>query len=169
MSYRGTVSFRREAFGLNQNPGDYLVVERGWPLLLVMRCPCGCGDDLLINLDKRAGPAWRFYQRQSGSTLYPSYWRTSACRSHFILWNDKIYWCSHTDQEDESYREIDRGVEQNILHALTNDYIHYIDLADKCGLTPWEALQACRQLEQKGLCGSGTKDLKGYFKQNKLT
>jgi len=33
---------------------------------MVLRRPCGCGDDLLINMGKRAGKAWRYYRNQYG-------------------------------------------------------------------------------------------------------
>src|SRR4051812_11259671 len=99
ISYKGTIKSRSES-GVLIEPGDYVIVERGAPRLIVMRCPCGCGDDLLINLDARSGPAWRFYSKQSGNSLHPSYWRSSACKSHFIIWNNKIYWCSSDDDED---------------------------------------------------------------------
>lgn len=166
--YKGTVSGRSKAYDLLFKAADYVIVERGHPLLIVMRCPCGCGDDLLINLDKRAGPAWRFYQRKSGNSLYPSYWRSSECRSHFIIWNDRIYWCSigdgDEDDEDEEYRSIDDDVEHLVLETLTEQYVHYIDIADECGLIPWECLQACRQLESRGLCQGGRNDQRGCFK-----
>lgn len=165
-SFKGTINRRSESDSLIELPGDYAIVERDRPRLIVMRCPCGCGDDLLINLDVRSGPAWRFYKKATGNSLYPSYWRSSECKSHFIMWSDKIYWCTSGDEDaTEGYWKIGEDIEQTILKVLVDrDYTHYIDLADECGLIPWECLQACRQLQYRGLCAGGSSKFRGYFK-----
>src|ERR1041385_2821383 len=87
---RGNVERHDLATPLLQVPGDAVIVERGKPRLLILRCPCGCGDNLLINLDRRVGKAWHLYQRRKRLTLFPSYWRDDGCGSHFILWDDDI-------------------------------------------------------------------------------
>lgn len=61
--------------------------------LAVFQCPCGCKDLLTINLDRNAGVAWRHKLRQGRLTLLPSVWRTSGCESHFILWENHVWWC----------------------------------------------------------------------------
>lgn len=66
-------------------PGDALLIERGSPRWLVLLCPCGCGEQLRINLDRRAGPAWRLFRDRRGITIHPSIWRDSGCQSHFII------------------------------------------------------------------------------------
>src|SRR5438093_7423647 len=101
------------AVGLVSASGDAAIVERGTPRLLVMRCPCGCGDDLLINLDRRAGPAWRSYVRGNKLTIFPSYWREDACESHFILWSDRIFWCGFRS-EDDDFWVADKSVENAV-------------------------------------------------------
>src|ERR1051326_4512221 len=112
--------------------------------MLILRCPCGCGDDLLVNLDTRVGHAWRYYSTRRGLTLFPSYWREGNCGSHFIIWNDHIYWCYGRESDDWSVSE---AIEEAVLAALPDDrFVNYVDLADRLGLIPWEALQACRQL-----------------------
>src|SRR5256885_6078872 len=90
--FRGKVETRDSASSLLSQSGDAVIVERGKPRLLILRCPCGCGDDLLINLDRRAGKAWHLYQKRKRLTLYPSYWRDDGCGSQFILWNDESSW-----------------------------------------------------------------------------
>jgi hypothetical protein len=165
ISYKGTVSSRSEAVGLIHAKGEYVIVERDRPRLMILRCPCGCGDDLVINLDSKAGPAWRYYKKRSGVSLYPSYWRNSDCRSHFIVWNNKISWCyGHDDDETDDYWSTGQEIESIIIQALrTDEFKHYIDLADECSLVPWECLQGCRQLEKKGKCLSGSGPLKWHF------
>src|SRR5690349_12185968 len=93
ISFRGRVERRDLSTPLLRAPGDAVLVERGKPRLLIIRCPCGCGDDLLVNLDRRAGKAWYVYRNSKGLTLYPSYWRDDGCGSHFIVWDSHIYWC----------------------------------------------------------------------------
>ena len=76
VAFRGKVENRDAVAPLLSEGGDVAIVARGKPHLLVMRCPCGCGDDLLINLDKHTGPAWHYYLNRYGLTLFPSYSQT---------------------------------------------------------------------------------------------
>jgi len=149
ITFRGVVTTRDEAAPLLSQPGDTVLVRRNNPRLLVMRCPCGCGDDLVINLDRRAGPAWQSYFKRDKVTIFPSYWRDLNCESHFIVWNNRIYWC---DLWDEDFWSVDESVEKAVLSALRrNRFVKYAALAEELDLIPWEVLQACRQLESKGL------------------
>src|SRR5438309_1731714 len=91
LQFRGTVSSRSESSGMLRAPGDAVLVKRGRPRVLLLMCPCGCGEELAILLDDRAGPAWRFYLRGGSITVFPSVWRDTGCESHFILWKDRIY------------------------------------------------------------------------------
>ena len=93
ISFTGKFSSRDEAGASLKMSGDTALVHRGVARMLLMNCPCGCGDVLVINLDSRAGPAWRIYRRGEAISLYPSYWRDTKCESHFILWRNIIYWC----------------------------------------------------------------------------
>src|SRR5689334_15444381 len=90
----GIVASRDDARPLLQKAGDVVLVERGVPRSAILKCPCGCGEDLVLNLDRRLGRAWRLYRDRRGLTLYPSVWRESGCRSHFILWHDDIFMCN---------------------------------------------------------------------------
>lgn len=147
----GKVENRDAAASLLFNAGDAVVVERGKPRLLILRCPCGCGDDLLINLDRRTGAAWYLYQKQKGITLFPSYWRDDKCGSHFILWNDHIYWCRGWESEESDYWQASLEIEEKIYAALPGErFIHYEYLAEQMDMIPWEVLQACRQLVKRG-------------------
>lgn len=164
VSFKKQVVSRSEANTFLQAAGDFVIVEREVPRLLILRCPCGCGDDLLINLDKRSGPAWRHYEKKAGHSLYPSYWRDSACGSHFIVWNSKVYWCYGTEDVDDNWNA-STDIEDRILALLDKEnYIHYIDLADECGLIPWECFQACKQLMEKDKCVMGQGPFKYHFK-----
>jgi hypothetical protein len=113
---------------------------------MIMRCPCGCGDDLLINLDRRAGDAWELYGKKSVS-LYPSYWRDSACGSHFIVWSNRIYWCSGWETQESDDWNVPQEIEEMVLIAMPEHHFEsYRTIAYRLDLIPWEVLQACRQL-----------------------
>ena len=147
INLRAIVATRDDASRFLKDAGDAVLVRRNNPRLLVVRCPCGCGDDLLINLDRRAGPAWRSYVSKNKLTLFPSYWRDLNCESHFIIWNNRIFWC---DFWDEDFWSVDEAIEKKVLSALpANGFIDYADVAEKLDLIPWEVLQACRQLEAR--------------------
>ena len=79
-------------------------------------------------------------------TLYPSYWRNSHCKSHFILWNNDIFWC---DWDDEGYWTGTAYLETQVWQAMPQDYINYEKLADQLGEIPWDVLQACYSLVRK--------------------
>jgi hypothetical protein len=152
LTFRGTANTRDAAVGLLAQAGDFSIVERGTPRMVIMRCPCGCEDNLLINLDSRTGPAWRWYWNRQHFTLYPSYWRDSACGSHFIVWNDKIYWCSGWETAEADTWHVEDDIEQMVLAALPADnFIRYEDVAYQLQLIPWDVLQASRQLVRRGL------------------
>ncbi len=69
--------------------GQIFVITRGRPRWLKMHCPCGCGSVVSLNLDPRAGRSWRLSIREGRATLTPSVWRTSGCKSHFLLINNR--------------------------------------------------------------------------------
>jgi hypothetical protein len=128
--------------------GDAALVFRGIPRMLLVRCPCGCGDTLVLNLDRRTGPAWRLYQRGSVLTVHPSYWKDTGCGSHFILWNNRVLWCDWIGYENDCARSND--IEARVLAALTLRYISYEEMADLLGEIPWDVLQSCHALVRKG-------------------
>jgi hypothetical protein len=147
----GKVETRDFASPLLSKSGDAVVVERGKPRLLILRCPCGCGDDLLVNLDRRAGKAWYLYQSRKGLSLYPSYWRDDGCGSHFIVWNNQIFWCRSWESDESGDWHVSSELEEKVFGALADDvFINYEQIAEQLDLIPWEALQACRQLERQG-------------------
>jgi hypothetical protein len=149
--FLGKVSSRDEAGTMLSEAGDAVVVERGRPRLLILRCPCGCGDDLLINLDRRSGAAWQCYRNRKGLTLFPSYWRDNKCGSHFILWNNRIYWCRGWESEESDSWDVSNEIEDKVYAALPMEqFIGYEQIAEILDLIPWEVLQACRQLARNG-------------------
>ena len=84
-------------------PGEiYLVGENGHVSCVGMMCPCGCGEVIQLNLVAGTRPVWAV-ERDSDTgavTLRPSIWRTSGCRSHFLLRGGRVQWVSRTTNPD---------------------------------------------------------------------
>jgi hypothetical protein len=160
------VTTHDEGLAKLKQAGDATIIVRGVPRLLLMRCPCGCGDNLSINLDGRAGPAWRHYIRHGALTLFPSYWRDSHCGSHFILWKNQIHWC---DWDDESYWNESAEIEGRVWEALTHDWVGYEFLADQLGEIPWDVLQACYSLSRRGRVEQHRDRRTGSFRKKALS
>jgi hypothetical protein len=159
----GTFSTWNEAIASLVNPGDAALVCRGVPRLLLLKCPCGCGDNLILNLDGRAGPAWRLYVRQGSLSVFPSYWRDSACESHFVLWQDRIYWC---EWDDEDMWQRSSAIENRVFKILPPTFVKYEQLAEELQEIPWEVLQACYSLVRKGRAEMNSSRRTGEFRRS---
>jgi hypothetical protein len=70
------------------------VVERAGTLKWVLlRCPCGCGEDLALNLMRSHLPVWELAVNRTGqASLHPSVHATT-CGAHFWLRNGTVIWC----------------------------------------------------------------------------
>lgn len=140
------VGSRHEADALLNNESA-VVVRRGRPRSLVLKCPDGCGDTLTINLDDRAGKAWRLYAPSNGVfSLYPSVWRDDGCRAHFIIWNSTIYLL---DRNDSPALPRATNTEHKILNALSDRPLSLDDLLSAIGGNPWEVRIACDALQHQ--------------------
>jgi hypothetical protein len=167
LRFQGTVSTRGEASAHLKAPGDAVLVERGRPRLFLLSCPCGCGEEFPINLDSRTGSAWRLYGNgRTGLSLFPSVWRESGCRSHFVIWRDKIFLFGQYDEDletslqaDETAQLID-GVRERLPKT---ELIHFSDLAQVLDAIPWDVLIACRRLVRMGRAREGTGKQRGWF------
>lgn len=161
---RGSVETQGDVRSRINKPGDIVAIQRGRLRSLVMICPCGCGDNIILNMDTRVGPAWRLYQNSKGLTVFPSVWRESGCQSHFIIWNNKIYWCDYDSLWDD-YID-DTNLDAKVLGTLSvGGLIHYKDLAEILNEIPWSVLHSCRRLEKKGVVREGKGNSKGYFQR----
>jgi Family of unknown function (DUF6527) len=154
-----------EAAAVLRGPGDCAIVERqGVQRQLVICCPDGCGETLSINLDPRAGPAWRLYKRDDEWTLFPSIDRPTGCQSHFILWRGRIFWTDEDHERDESHKEVIRNLRGKVLAALENrKQVHFVDLAESLKEIPWDVLAACRRLARRGEIEEGKGLQRGIF------
>ena len=72
----------------------YVLGENGHLWSAALLCPCGCGDTIEVSLHQEGRPRWRLTEYGDGKvSLSPSIWRTTGCRSHFILDRGLIQWC----------------------------------------------------------------------------
>jgi hypothetical protein len=146
------VERRADATPVLHEAGEAVLVSRGYDRLLVMRCPCGCGEDIIVNLDRAAGPAWVLYRHRRGASLFPSVWRVSGCGSHFVVWNDRILLFSGAWRWSENACEWDRDVDERVL-AFIRDHagaVGFRELAEQLQEIPWSVLAACRRLSSAG-------------------
>lgn len=140
-------SNQNEARAQLAKAGDFCIVIRERPRLVVMRCPDDCGDDLTLNVDGKAGAAWRLYRRRNAVTLYPSVWRTQGCESHFIIVRDKVVW-ANTPWERRKPPEDELRL---VASAVSQTPVSYWALAERLDLLPWDVLDACRELCRRGV------------------
>jgi hypothetical protein len=159
----GSVASRDEARPFLAAPGDVVLVERGCPRSLVIKCPCGCGEELVINLDNRIGSAWRLYRDKRGLTLFPSVWRESGCQSHFIIWHDAVLMCNADWITDE---KMDPEFEERVFSEFTAGRCRSFDeVAKAIDEIPWSVLATCRTLARRGLLREVTGSLQGCFQR----
>jgi len=169
LNLKATVLSRGAASSYLKQPGDAVIIDRQGPRWLILLCPCGCGEEFPINLDPRAGPAWKLYKNQrTGLSLYPSVWRESECKSHYIIWRNKIFLFNRyeediydTTQKEESLQLINVVREQLPI----NELISFYDIAEVIDEIPWDVLMACRRLVRKGFAKEGSDKQRGSFKR----
>lgn len=161
LQFKAQVEQRHEANPLLEQAGDGVLVHRGVLRSLVMACPDGCGEKLTINLDPRAGKAWKIYGAGQELSLFPSVWRDSGCKSHFILWRSRIYWCDWGDELELPMEE----VVELVRGKLTPDWNDYVAIADDLDLVPWASLSACHRLCREGFAVAGKGKQQGLFRR----
>jgi len=159
IDFRGVVEHRHEADDRVAEPGEAALVHRSVDRSLVMACPDGCGEILTVNLDRRTGLAWRLYRDAGAISMYPSVWRTTGCKSHFIVWQSRVYWCDWHDELEAT----SESFEQTVLARLTAVPQQYVDVADQLEAVPWAVLVACNRLKMRGLVQGGAGDERDRF------
>lgn len=70
-----------------------LVQGGGREKWLLMQCPCGCGQQIALNLMHSHSPQWKVsVQSAKRFSIYPSVDSTS-CGAHFWLRDGQVIWC----------------------------------------------------------------------------
>lgn len=166
---KGIVDSRAMVAGMLTKPGDGVLIARGVPRWLLLRCPCGCGEDIPVNLDARAGKAWRLYQdAKSGTSLFPSVWRDTGCESHFILRRNQIYLFGAVEEDFASphdNREMSALAQKLLSRWPATGYVRFVDAADALGELPWDVLDACQLLVKAGALVEGAGPMRGAFRR----
>jgi hypothetical protein len=86
-------------------PGRLLVVGgRGYQKWAYLRCPCGCGEVIMLSLNQKRRPRWRvMIDAQGLPTVEPSVRQTAGCYSHFWIRRGKVEWCRDTGAPEATY------------------------------------------------------------------
>ncbi|MHB1701030.1 MAG: DUF6527 family protein [Acidobacteriaceae bacterium] len=152
-----------------QAPGDAVLIARDTPRWLLLKCPCGCGEQIPVNVDKRADKAWRLYRGANRSlTLFPSVWRDTGCKSHFVIWRNRILMFGlDRVSGEEPVEEVDiRSLAIRVIEAWpTTGLVSYVDVADSIGEIPWDVQEACRALVKSKHLAEGTGRQRGMFRR----
>lgn len=169
LSLKAIVESRAEVKDQLKRPGDAVLIRRGQPRWLLLKCPCGCGDEIPVNLDRRAGKAWRYYgDAKSGVTVFPSIWRDTGCESHFIIWRDQILLFGGWDDDVSSspvHPDLS-SLSRRVLESWPSEgWASYADIADGLGEIPWDVLDACRNLTHAGSLIEGHGKQRGMYRR----
>lgn len=169
LSLKCILRSRSEASIQLDSPGDAVLITRGRPRWLVLKCPCGCEDEIPINLDERAGKAWRiFNSKENEVSIYPSIWRETGCLSHFIIHNDKILLFTYGESRIGSTgrtRDV-RLIARRVIDVLElNSWTHYVQVADELDENPWDVLDACLHLRNQRVVQQGHGELISSFRR----
>lgn len=91
-------------------PGElYVVGNSQFQKWALMRCPCGCGESIMLSLSRKQRPSWSVEIDWLGRpTLAPSIRQTSGCYSHFWLKGGHLSWCEDTGRPWPPTRGRDR-------------------------------------------------------------
>lgn len=168
ISLKAEVTSRVGAATLLAAPGDAVLVVRGTPRWLLLRCPCGCGEEIPVNLDSRAGKAWRLYGFPTEDlTVFPSIWRDTGCESHFVIWRGHILMFGRGSSRYALRENLNlEKLRGRVLSAWpTSGLISYVEVADSLGEIPWDVLEACRDLVDGGLLIEGVGEKRGTFEK----
>lgn len=159
-----------EGMSCLRRAGDAVIIERGRPRHLLLCCPCGCGQKYPVNLDRRIGPAWRLRDdKKRGISVFPSIWRQTGCRSHFVISHGSIILFEPRDELDETaagFGEYYGLLRIEILsHVPFDEYVGVEALLDHIDADPWDLADACLALarERRLLEGKGAN--KGRYKR----
>lgn len=169
LSLKSIVESRAEVGSQLAEPGDAVLIIRKNPRWLLLKCPCKCDDVIPVNLDQRAGQAWRIYRgRYEQLSLFPSVWRDTGCLSHFIIWRGNIVLLG--GREIYTYRSL---ADPDLLSLVPrvqeawprNGWVRYVEVADLLGEIPWDVLDACRYLVRLGALVEGRGKLRSKFRR----
>ena len=169
LSLKSVVQSRSQVSSELMKPGDAVLVFRSQPRWLLLKCPCGCHDEIPLNLDWRAGKAWRLYNSMDQElTIFPSVWRDTGCFSHFIIRNGHILLFNEQEEYEHLLHPFD---DVHLIAERVKEYwncdswVHYLSVADELGEIPWDVLDACRSLVSSGFLLQGRGEKRTFFRK----
>lgn len=166
LKYLGEAEYRDQGEILLKEPGDVVLVHRGVLRTMLISCPDGCGETVVVNLDPRSGKAWRLDRRGGKLTLYPSVWLEGGCKSHFIVWRDKLIWCDRYEIGNLE-PDYDPTLEIKVLNVLNRDlYRSAEDIASQLDEIIWDVSRAGKRLVNKGKAIEGNGRHRNSFRRN---
>ena len=72
-----------------------VVGNRNNPKWVHFLCPCGCKNQISLNLMKSYYPRWKLkFNADNSVSIYPSV-DNSSCGSHFWIKHNKVYWAKY--------------------------------------------------------------------------
>jgi len=76
--------------------GQLIVVGRpGYQKWAYLRCPCGCGEVIMLSLVASRRPRWTVkWDERQRPTVHPSVRQIAGCLSHFWIRSGAIEWCA---------------------------------------------------------------------------
>ena len=81
----------------------YVVGEGEHRWFAAFACPCGCGEDVVLNLLPDMRPRWRIEIHDDETvSIQPSIHRHVGCRSHFFVRRGLLRWCHEGVQAAET-------------------------------------------------------------------
>lgn len=73
----------------------YIVGDPGYAWCAVFTCPCGCGEEVVLNLLSDVRPRWEVTAKGNlVASVKPSVRRIRGCRSHFWIRRGRVEWCA---------------------------------------------------------------------------
>ncbi len=93
--------FRYKIELLNDNPDPnqikenivYVVGGKDFTKWAYVKCPNGCGEIIMLSLNKKQFPAWKIKQDKIGrATISPSINKLNGCKSHFFIKKGRLIW-----------------------------------------------------------------------------
>jgi len=81
-------------------PGQMVIVgESGSQKWACFQCPGGCGETILLSLNKKQNSSWTaFVDRLERPTIHPSIRQLNECRCHFWIQQGIVEWCSDSER-----------------------------------------------------------------------
>lgn len=75
----------------------YIVGNKNYQKWLYFKCPCSCGDVIMLSLNKERFPSWSFdINYKKYISINPSVHRLDRCKSHFWIRNGKVSWVKNS-------------------------------------------------------------------------